>query len=236
MSDLGGSVDAAPLARELLVGPPAERAAAVLGAVLVVDGPRPGDRTAARVVEVEAYAGPGEDPGSHAHAGRRPRNRSMFAAPGHLYVYRSYGVHWCANVVVHDGRPGSAGAVLLRAAAVVLGRDQASQRRPGARDEHHLARGPGLLCAAVGLDGDDDGRDLCRVGSPVRLLPGTPPARVGSGPRVGVAGAGATTPWRWWEEGSPCVSRYRAAARRHRGSPRVPQDVGNTADESSSVA
>ncbi len=167
-----------------------------------------------RLTEVEAYAGVGEDPGSHAHRGRTPRTEIMFGPPGHLYVYFTYGMHWCANVVT--GPQGRASAVLLRAGEVVSGQEAARARRPGAPDRD-LCRGPARLAKALGLDGSVLGVDLLDPGSPVRLLPGSHDRlRLRTGPRVGVAGEGALRPWRLWLEDEPTVSPYRAAVRRTR--------------------
>lgn len=168
-----------------------------------------------RLTEVEAYAGE-SDPGSHAFRGRTPRTEVMFGRPGVAYVYFSYGMHWCTNVVT--GPDGSASAVLLRAGAVVAGLDVARSRRPAALTDRDLARGPARLCAALGIDGALGGADLLDPRSPLRLELGerVDPARVRTGPRVGVAGAGAPTPWRYWLEGEPTVSAYRPAVTRRR--------------------
>jgi DNA-3-methyladenine glycosylase len=170
-----------------------------------------------RLTEVEAYAGEA-DPGSHAFRGRTPRTQVMFGPAGHAYVYFTYGMHWCVNVVA--GSDGEASAVLLRAGRVVDGVDAALSRRPGAR-EQDLCRGPARLCKALGITGEHTGVDLLDPASPVRLLPGAPvdPADVRSGPRVGVAGDGAVAPWRFWVDGEPTVSPYRAAVRRTRRPP-----------------
>ncbi|MFC3690284.1 DNA-3-methyladenine glycosylase [Aquipuribacter hungaricus] len=220
----------------LLRGRPEVVAPGLLGCLLVA-GSADGD-VVLRVTEVEAYAGPGEDPGSHAHRGLRPRNATMFGRPGSLYVYFTYGLHWCANVVAHPvtdqhdgggaGVGGPAGAVLVRAGEVVAGEPLARVRRPAAVRARDLARGPARLTRALGITGDDDGTDLLDPASRVRLLPAPePPAAVASGPRVGVAGEGAATPWRWWETGGATVSAYRAAQPRRR-SPRTASPV--TAD------
>jgi DNA-3-methyladenine glycosylase len=201
-----------PVPRSSLTGRPEDVARTLLGTVLVHDSG--GGHVAVRVDEVEAYAGVGEDPGSHAHRGRRPRSATMFGEPGHLYVYFTYGMHWCANVVVHE--PGGAGAVLVRAGEVVAGTVLAASRRPARTTARDLARGPARLAQALGLDGSHDGADLCDPASPVRLLPGPAPAQVQNGPRVGVAGEAAGTPWRWWDATSRHVSAYRAAAARGR--------------------
>lgn len=165
-----------------------------------------------RLTEVEAYGGVGEDPGSHAFRGQTPRNSTMFGAPGQLYVYFTYGMHWCSNVVV--GPPGRAAAVLLRAGEVVEGAESAWARRPACRSSRDLARGPARLAAALGLDGTADGLDLLDPASPVRLeVARRPEALHWTTPRTGVSGAGAPTPWRFAAD-DPTVSPYRAAAPR----------------------
>ena len=159
-----------------------------------------------RLTEVEAYGGHGADPGSHAHRGPTPRSSIMFGPAGRLYVYFTYGMHWCANVVT--GPEGEASAVLLRAGEVVEGRELARERRPRATDRD-LCRGPARLAKALALDGEVLGVDLLDPASPVRLLPGQPVTRVVSGPRVGLS-AGHETPWRFWAADEPTVSPYRA--------------------------
>ena len=168
-----------------------------------------------RLTEVEAYAGVGEDPGSHAHRGRTPRTEVMFGPPGRAYVYFTYGMHWCLNV--STGPEGRASAVLLRAGEVLEGLDAARERRPGVRDRD-LCRGPARLTRTLAITGGQGGVDLLDPSSPVRLLPGAPVAAnaVRLGPRVGVAGLGAATPWRWWVDGDPTVSPYRPAVPRRR--------------------
>lgn len=197
----------------LLVRPVLQVAPRLLGAVVRredADGV-----VAVRLTEVEAYAGE-DDPGSHAFRGRTPRTAVMFGPPAHLYVYFSYGMHWCANVVT--GPDGRASAVLLRAGEVVEGHDLARSRRPAARTDRDLARGPARLAQALGLTGDDDGVDL--RSSSVRLVPrgrAVPRASVRTGPRVGVSGAGGdggAYPWRFWLAGDPTVSAYRASVPR----------------------
>jgi DNA-3-methyladenine glycosylase len=172
---------------------------------------------AVRLTEVEAYAGP-DDPASHAYRGITPRTAVMFGPPGHLYVYFSYGMHWCANVVC--GPDGTAGAVLLRAGEVVRGLAVARSRRATARSDVELARGPARLTAALGIGRDQDGADLCRDGATVRLTPGrpVPDDAVASGPRVGLTKA-VDRPWRMWVAGDPSVSTYQPGARRRGGSP-----------------
>ncbi|MGN6333019.1 MAG: DNA-3-methyladenine glycosylase [Motilibacteraceae bacterium] len=206
----------APLPRRFFDRSAVEVAPALLGRVLVVDGPT--GPVAVRLTEVEAYSGQGEDPGSHAHRGRSNRNAVMFGPPGHLYVYFSYGMHWCMNLVCLP--EGTASAVLLRAGEVVDGLDEARARRPTARSDRELARGPARLTMALGVDGAFYGLDACDPAGHVRVLHGRPaaPASVRSGPRVGVSGDGAPIPWRFWIDGDPTVSVYRAAApRRRRG-------------------
>ncbi len=175
-----------------------------------------------RLTEVEAYAGE-VDPGSHAFRGPTPRTRVMFGPAGFLYVYFTYGHHWCANLVA--GEEGSASAVLLRGGEVVDGHDVAAARRVGQR-ERDWARGPGRLGQVLALGASETGRDFCRppVGDPVDLVvraPDGPPdvARVRTGPRVGVSGPGgdgAVFPWRFWLEGEPTVSAYRPGVVRRR--------------------
>lgn len=187
--------------------PALEVAPTLLGAYLEAGGVR------VRLTEVEAYAGEGEDPGSHAHRGRTPRSEIMFGRAGLLYVYFSYGMHWCANVVT--GPEGAASAVLFRAGEVVAGVEAARERRPGSSDRD-LCRGPARLSKALRLDGTHLGADLQAAGGAVHLVPGDPPAsgRLCAGPRVGVAGEGARTAWRFWLSGEPTVSSYRAAVTR----------------------
>jgi DNA-3-methyladenine glycosylase len=169
---------------------------------------------AVRLTEVEAYDG-AHDPGSHAFRGATPRNATMFGPPGHAYVYFTYGMHFCVNLVCAPA--GTAAAVLLRAGEVVAGVDLARHRRPAAADRD-LARGPARLTRALEIDRDLDGADVTDVTSSLRVLAGVavPADRVRSGPRTGVSGAGAATPWRFSVEGEPTVSPYRPASSRHR--------------------
>jgi len=185
-------------------------ARAILGSVLVAS--TPDGEVAVRLVEVEAYRG-ADDPASHSYRGRTARNAVMWGPAGHLYVYFVYGMHFCANVVcLPDGVPGG---VLLRAGEVVSDVGVARRRRPTARTDAELARGPARLATLLGLDREANGVDLTDPASPVRLLAGTPvpAAEVRTGPRVGVATA-ADTPWRFWVAGSPAVSDYRRGGRR----------------------
>jgi len=187
---------------------------------------------AVRLTEVEAYAGPG-DPGSHAARGRTPRTAVMFGPPGHAYVYFSYGMHWCANLVC--GPEGTASAVLLRAGEVVGGLELARHRRPAARKDVDLARGPARLASALGLDKAQDGADLCAPTSSLRVLdaPSSSSSEVLAGPRVGVSGEGGDGeryPWRLWLAAEPTVSAYRVAAPRRR---RAGSAASTTGDEES---
>jgi DNA-3-methyladenine glycosylase len=173
----------------------------LLGKVLVHGG------RAARIVEVEAYAGE-EDPASHAFRGLTPRTAVMFGPPGHLYVYFTYGMHWCANVVC--GPEGEASAVLLRAGAPLAGVEEMVLARPAARRERDLCNGPAKLCQALGIDGAANGDDLVAAGGVVVLDDGTPPPdRPGVSTRIGIS-AGQEHPWRWFVPGDPNVSRASA--------------------------
>lgn len=179
-----------------------ERARSLLGRLLVAHG------VTLVVTEVEAYGGV-SDPASHAYT-RTPRSEIMYGPPWRLYVYRSYGIHWCANVVT--GPTEQAAAVLLRAGRVVDGLELARERR-GDVPDHHLARGPGNLASAAGITAADLGTPVLDEESAVRLgaAPAEPPT-VRCGPRVGVARA-ADRPWRLWIDGDPTVSAYRRSPR-----------------------
>jgi DNA-3-methyladenine glycosylase len=164
-----------------------------------------GNGVAARLVEVEAYR-TGIDPGSHAFRGRTPRNASMFAAPGTLYVYFSYGNHWCMNAVCGPGE--CAHAVLLRAAAPLDGLELMRRRRVKAARDRDLAAGPGRLGQAFGVDRALDGSSLLR--GPLRLVDDgvAPPGRPGVSARIGLAaGKGDELPYRFYVVGDPNVSR-----------------------------
>jgi DNA-3-methyladenine glycosylase len=230
--------------RDFFARPSVEVAPDLLGCVLeheTADG-----LVAVELTEVEAYAGR-SDPASHAYRGKTRRNAVMFGPPGHAYVYFTYGMHFCVNVVCLGGQ-GSASAVLLRAGAIIAGEDLARARRTrgpvpeGPVSEgrariapRDLARGPARLCQALGIDRALDGADVCVAGAPLRMLsgagnparsavlargdetlipPGTP-RRIVTGPRVGVSSA-TEIPWRFWYEGDPTVSLYRAHVPRQR--------------------
>ncbi|WP_416333283.1 DNA-3-methyladenine glycosylase [Amycolatopsis echigonensis] len=201
--------------REELALDPVDLARLLLGAVLEAD--TPDGRVGVRLVEVEAYRGL-DDPASHCYRGKTPRNAVMWGPAGHLYVYFVYGMHFCANVVgTEDGQPG---AVLLRAGEVVEGADIVRKRRPNARGNGELAKGPAILTSVLGLAREQNGADLTDPESPVRLLVGerVPADNVRSGPRVGVAMA-MDTPWRFWIDGSPAVSTYRRGGKRRQVRP-----------------
>ena len=192
------------LSRAFYRGPAVEVAPELLNKVLVA-GARSG-----RIVEVEAYAG-ADDPASHAYRGPTDRNRVMFGPPGHLYVYFSYGMHWCANVVC--GPSGRAQAVLLRALAPLRGVPAMKAARGRALRERDLCRGPARLTQALGIDGSDDGADLCgrgRLG--VWDDDVAPPVDAACGPRVGLSVA-TEVPWRFWVAGDPHVSAFRPGGR-----------------------
>lgn len=210
----------------LLDGPVLEVAPRLLGATLHHATPEGG--VAVRLTEVEAYAG-ADDPGSHAFRGRTDRTAVMFGPPGRLYVYFTYGMHHCCNVVV--GEEGTAAAVLLRAGEVVEGLELARERRarPDGRlpPDRDLARGPARLCRALGIDRTLDGAvldgsalDGAHAGGRVRLLPGPSggPGAVSTGPRVGLRGA-PERPWRFWLTGEASVSPYRPAKGLERHAP-----------------
>ena len=188
-----------PVSAALLAGDSVDVAPRLLNALLVC-----GERVV-RIVEVEAYRGE-EDPASHAYRGPTRRNASMFGPPGRLYVYFTYGMHWCANVVC--GPEGQARAVLLRAGAPIAGLDAMRAARPAARSTADLCSGPAKLCQALGIDRALDGADLLDPRGPVRLMTDAldPPDDPGVGPRVGIRVA-ADAPWRWWVRGDPNVSR-----------------------------
>ena len=220
VADLSAPVDLpATLPRAFFDRPVLEVAPALLGAL--VEQLSDHGVVTVRLTEVEAYDGE-LDPGSHAFRGRTPRNAVMFGPSGHVYVYFSYGMHWCMNVVC--GPEGRAAAVLLRAGEVVVGEPVALSRRTTSKSPRDLARGPARLTVALGIDGGYDGVDAVDPRSALRILAGSPgPDAAGairSGPRVGVSGDGADRPWRFWLDGERTVSSYRPAAPRRR--PGVP--------------
>jgi DNA-3-methyladenine glycosylase len=172
----------------------------LLGHVLVRRLPN-GARLAARLVEVEAYEP--DDPGSHAFRGMTPRNEVMFGPPGHLYVYFTYGMHFCMNAVTRPKQEGS--AVLLRAGEPLEGIDAMRERR-GRDRAVDLCSGPGRFTQALGIARPENGADLVR-GDAVWIERGTRSGPIGVGIRVGVHDT--TRSWRFWLEGDPFVSRGR---------------------------
>ena len=184
-----------------------EVAPELLGVTLLVDG------VGGTIVEVEAYDH--EDPAAHGYRGPTPRNASMFGPPGHAYVYRSYGIHWCLNLVCED--EGSASAVLIRALEPTHGVDAMRARR-GTDESRLMCAGPGRLCQALGVTGEHDGLPLDEP--PFELRPRDREPEVVTGPRIGITRA-ADRPWRYGIAGSRFLSRSFSAPRprRGRGSP-----------------
>ncbi|GAA2081156.1 DNA-3-methyladenine glycosylase [Streptomyces albiaxialis] len=206
-----------PLPRSFFDRPVLDVAPDLLGQVLVrttEEGP-----VELRITEVEAYAGEA-DPGSHAYRGRTQRNASMFGPPGHAYVYFIYGMWWSLNLVC--GPEGHASGVLLRGGEIRRGQDQARRRRPKARKDTELAKGPARLATALDVDRALNGTDLCTVDdtAPLRVFAGdrAHESSVRSGPRTGVGGEGAHHPWRFWIADDPTVSPYRPHQPRRRRS------------------
>jgi DNA-3-methyladenine glycosylase len=216
------------LPREFFGRPATEVAPDLLDCVLWHASPA--GLVAARLVEVEAYRGV-LDPASHSYRGRTARNAVMFGPPGYAYVYFTYGMHYCVNLVCQPA--GLAEAVLIRAGAIVAGAGLARRRRYGLADadggtaastggnsrqrDRDLARGPGRLCQALGIDRSLDGADACAPGGPVGISPGyafdqpdagAKPA-ISVGPRVGISRA-ADLPWRFWLAGDGHVSAYKS--------------------------
>ncbi|MFJ5841924.1 DNA-3-methyladenine glycosylase [Streptomyces shenzhenensis] len=191
-----------------LAHPAEEVAPKLLGAVLTHETPE--GAVSITITETEAYSG-SADPASHAYRGRTPRNAVMFGPAGHLYVYRSHGLHWCANIVT--GTDGIATAVLIRAGRVIEGEELARERRGGKVESARLARGPGNFCQALGITAEHNGTDLL-TGASVALSEGepVPAALIRVGPRVGVSKA---HDWqhRFYLAGDPTVSAYRLSPR-----------------------
>jgi DNA-3-methyladenine glycosylase len=165
----------------------------LIGTTLLVDG------VGGRIVEVEAYDQ--EDPASHGFRAETPRNKAMFGPPGHAYVYRSYGIHWCLNLVCDE--PGRAEAVLVRALEPTHGVDAMRARR-GMEAERMLCSGPGKLCQALGVTREHDGLPLDEP--PFELLARDGRPEIATGPRIGITQA-AELSWRYALAGSPYLSR-----------------------------
>lgn len=176
-----------------------EVAPELVGATLLLDG------VGGAIVEVEAYDG--DDPASHGFRGETQRNRSMFGPPGHAYVYRSYGIHWCLNLVCDE--PGRAEAVLVRALEPTDGLEAMRERRGGQPDDRLLCAGPGRLCQALGITSAQDGLPLDRA--PFELRAAQPGVEVVRGPRIGLTRA-VEEPWRYALAGSRYLSRALRAA------------------------
>jgi DNA-3-methyladenine glycosylase len=231
-----------PIPREFFARPSVQVAPEVLGYVLEHETAE--GLVAVELTEVEAYAGQA-DPASHAYRGRTARNAVMFGPPGHAYVYFTYGMYFCVNLVCLGDD--TASAILLRAGRVIEGEELARARRARRRARggsasqdsasqdsasqdsarlaaRDLARGPGLLCQALDIDRTLDGADVCTAESPLRVRsrqtgPGTnarsAEKEICSGPRVGVSAA-ADVPWRFWFDGDPTVSAYKRWVARRR--------------------
>lgn len=181
-----------------LEGPVDLAARTLLGQLLVREG------VTLRITEVEAYGGP-EDSASHARHSRTARNAPMWGPPGHAYLYFCYGVHWMLNVVT--GPEGDASAVLIRGAEVLAGLETVLARRNTALVTPQLCAGPGKVAQALGLDRTFDGHDLLTPGG-LELRPGSPPARILAGPRLGIAFAtpeDQVRPWRFADADSRAV-------------------------------
>ncbi|MFD6566055.1 DNA-3-methyladenine glycosylase [Micromonospora profundi] len=188
----------------------AETARTLLGWEISANGVR------IRLTEVEAYAGTGEDPASHAHRGPTPRTSVMFGPAGHAYTYFVFGVHWCLNIVC--GAEGEASAVLLRAGEVLDGVDIARKRRGEQVADRDLARGPARLVVALGITASANGTSMLDGNGPLLLTPPTRPVAdtaISAGPRVGVAAAHDVA-WRFWITGDATVSTYRRHTPRRR--------------------
>ncbi|MBB2914959.1 DNA-3-methyladenine glycosylase [Streptosporangium becharense] len=205
----------AALPRDFFDRPSHEVAPDLLGRVLV-HGP-----VAVRLTEVEAYGLPGQDAASHTYRGPTPRNAVMFGPPGHLYVYFTYGMHFCANLTCMPEQIGS--GVLLRAGEVIAGSSVALARRTAGAartvSERDLARGPARLAVALGFTREHNGLDACVPGR-LSVLEGEPAetSSILSGPRTGVSSA-QETPWRFWIDGDPTVSPHRRHVPRRRQAP-----------------
>ena len=198
--------------REFYDRPAIEVAPELLGCVLwhqSSDG-----LVAVELTEVEAYMG-AIDSASHSFRGMTGRNAVMFGPPGHAYVYFTYGMHFCVNLVCQPA--GIATAVLLRAGRIVAGEELARERRASSRRDSDLASGPARLCQALGIDMSQNGVDVCTLGSELLVTSTTDSydKKICQGPRVGISSA-TDLPWRYWIDGDPTVSAYRAHVPRNR--------------------
>ena len=185
------------LPRTFYARDPREVAPELLGKILMNPDGRSG-----RIVEVEAYAG-AEDPAAHSYRGQTKRNATMFGPPGHLYVYFSYGVHWCANASCGNGA-----GVLIRALEPLSGLERMRQSRPKAKRDTELCNGPGKLAQALGISGANDGADLVMGDQGFRILDDgkSPLVDPVQSKRIGITKA-AHEPWRWYIAGNPNVSK-----------------------------
>jgi DNA-3-methyladenine glycosylase len=236
---VGGALTVAPgalLPREVFARHSLQVAPELLGCVL--EHETAAGLVAVRLTEVEAYEG-AADPASHSYRGRTARNAVMFGPPGYSYVYFTYGMHWCVNLVCLP--PGTASAVLIRAGQVIEGvplateRRSAGRARPSAVAERELARGPARLCQALGIDRAQNGLDACSAGSALRIRAAAAdsgPHEISQGPRVGISVA-ADWPWRFWLTGDPTVSVYRPHVPRAR--PARPEAVSPSAGEGGTI-
>lgn len=190
----------APLPRTFYQRDPREVAVDLLNKVLLGADGRSG-----RIVETEAYCGT-LDPAAHSWRGQTARNATMFGEPGRLYVYFTYGMHWCCNPVC--GEPGEGVAVLLRALAPLTGLDAMRAARPLCRSDRDLCRGPARLCQAMGIDGAQDGIDLVSGAGGFSIVDDgmPPPADPMVTTRIGITRA-VDEPWRWYVPDEPHVSR-----------------------------
>jgi DNA-3-methyladenine glycosylase len=182
------------LLREFFARSVHEVAPELIGVTLLVNG------VGGPIVEAEAYES-AVDPSAHGFRGRTPRNAAMFGPPGHAYVYRSYGIHWCLNLVCEE--EGSAAAVLIRALEPVHGIEVMQERR-GLENRRLLCAGPGRLCQALAVTREHDGLPLDE--QPFELLPAPDAPAVVAAPRIGISVA-TDLPWRYGAAGSPYLSR-----------------------------
>ena len=199
-----GTASITQLGRSFFERPTLDVAPELIGCALIVDDGT-ADRVVARIVEVEAYLGL-DDPASHAFRGPTPRSAIMFAEPGHLYVYLSYGMHRCANVVTESA--GTAGAVLLRGASVEEGEDAVRRRRGSAPKRDALLSGPGNLCRGLGISLSDNATDLCVADARIAVIARSVAPPITATTRVGISAA-ADRVLRFAWAGNPAVSAPR---------------------------